>query len=152
MFLLNSMLTHLIYASVNRVIIGSGNGLSPFRRQAISQTNAHLLSVGPLGTYFSEIRNILQHFSFKKMYLERSSVKWRPFCPGGAELTMHTYPCSRKPAQRFHWVVGYVHQLVKKIWYPKLENKPAASIYSSNLSNPNQRYLNLRNFVFFEHC
>ena len=53
------MLTHLplcrIYASVNWVIIDSGNGLSPGRRQAITWTNAGLLSIGPVRTNFSEI-------------------------------------------------------------------------------------------------
>ena len=28
----------------------------------------------------------MQNFSFAKMYLKISSVKWRPFCPGGDEL------------------------------------------------------------------
>ena len=44
-----------IYASVNWVIIASGNGLSPARRQAIWWTNAALMSIGPLETNFSEI-------------------------------------------------------------------------------------------------
>ena len=53
-------LTHLplvpyIYASVNRVNIGSDNALSPIRCQAIIKTNAGLLSIRPLGTYFSAI-------------------------------------------------------------------------------------------------
>ena len=33
----------------------SGNGLSPFRCQSITWTNADLLSIDPLGTYFREI-------------------------------------------------------------------------------------------------
>ena len=36
-------------------IIGSGNGLSPVRRQAISWTNAALSSIELLETSFSEI-------------------------------------------------------------------------------------------------
>ena len=44
-----------VYASANWVNIGSGNGLSPDRHQAITWTNADLLSIGPLGTTFSEI-------------------------------------------------------------------------------------------------
>ena len=43
------------YASVNRVSIGSENGLSPIRRQAIIETNAGLLSIWPLGTNVNEI-------------------------------------------------------------------------------------------------
>ena len=35
--------------------IGSDNGLSPERRQAIIWTNARLLLIGPSGTNFSEI-------------------------------------------------------------------------------------------------
>ena len=37
-----------IYASVNSTIIGSDNGLSPGRRQAIIWTNTGLLSIGTL--------------------------------------------------------------------------------------------------------
>ena len=36
-------------------IIGSDNGLSPDRRQAIIWNNARLLLIGPLGTNLSEI-------------------------------------------------------------------------------------------------
>ena len=36
-------------------IIGSDNGLSPGRRQAIIGTNAGILLIGPLGRNFSEI-------------------------------------------------------------------------------------------------
>ena len=62
--------------------IGSDNGLSPGRRQAIIWTSAGILSIGPLGTNFSEILIGIQTFSFKKMHLKMSSVKWRPFCLG----------------------------------------------------------------------
>ena len=45
-----------VYASVNRVSIGSDNGLSSMRHQAIIQINAGLLlSIETLGTNFSEI-------------------------------------------------------------------------------------------------
>ena len=37
------------------IIIGSDNGLPPDRRQAIIWTNAGLLSIEPLRTYFSQI-------------------------------------------------------------------------------------------------
>ena len=39
---------------VNLTIIGSDNGLSPARRQAILLTNAGVLLMGPLGTNLSE--------------------------------------------------------------------------------------------------
>ena len=66
-------------------IFGSDNGLSPGRRWAITWTNAHILSIQPLGTTCGEIWNT--NFSFKKTHLKTSSAKWRPFCPGGDELT-----------------------------------------------------------------
>ena len=77
--------------SINQVSIGSDNGLSPIRRQIIIWTNAGLLSIGPLGTNFTEILTKVQNFSFTKMHLKISSVKWRPFCPGGDELMCQTH-------------------------------------------------------------
>ena len=66
-------------------IIGSDNGLSPERRQAIIWTNAGLLLIGPLGTNFSEILIEILTFSFKKMRL-KVSAKRRPFSLGLHEL------------------------------------------------------------------
>ena len=63
-------------------IIGSDNGLSPGRHQAIIQANAGILLIGPLGTNFSEILSEIHIFSFKKIHLKLSSGKWRPFCLG----------------------------------------------------------------------
>ena len=77
---------------MNQVSIGSGNVLSPIQLQAITWTNAHLLSIGSLRTNFSEIQIEIQSFSFKKMHLKMSSAKWRPFCPGGDELTEPSGP------------------------------------------------------------
>ena len=64
----------------NLTIIGSDNGLSPGRRQAITWTNVGILLIGPLGTNFSEMLIELHTFSFKKIHLKMSSGKWRPFC------------------------------------------------------------------------
>ena len=63
-------------------IIGSDNGLSPGRRQAIIWTNAGILLIGTLGTNFSEILIECHSFSFKKMHMKISSGKWRPSCSG----------------------------------------------------------------------
>ena len=68
-------------------IIGSDNGLSPGRHQAIIWTNAGILLIGTLGTNFSEILIIIGIFLFKKMGLKVSSAKWRPFCIGLKVLT-----------------------------------------------------------------
>ena len=72
--------THICVTKLT--IIGSDNGLSPGRRQAIIWTNAGILLIEPLGTNFSEILIGIQSFSFKKMRLKMSSAKWRPFCLG----------------------------------------------------------------------
>ena len=68
-------------------IIGSANGLSPIRRQAIIWTNAEILLIRILGTNFSEILIQIHTFSKKKMYLKMSSGKYRPFCLGLNVLT-----------------------------------------------------------------
>ena len=43
-----------LYASVNLTIIGSDNGLSPGRHQAIIWTNAGIFLIGPLGTNYND--------------------------------------------------------------------------------------------------
>ena len=63
----------------NLTIIGSDKGLSLGRHQAIIWTNAGILSIGPLGTNFSEISIKIYTFSFKVMYF-KLSAKWQPFC------------------------------------------------------------------------
>ena len=52
--------------------IGSGSRLSPVRRQAITWTKADVLSIGPLGTNFSEILVEIVAFSLTKMRLKMS--------------------------------------------------------------------------------
>ena len=69
-------------------IIGSDNGLSPDRRQAVIWTNAGILLIKPLGTNFSEILIGIQTFSFKKLHLKTSSAKWRVFWLGLNELNV----------------------------------------------------------------
>ena len=80
-------MTHICVSELT--IIGSDNGLSPGRRQAIIWNNAGLLLIEPLGTNFSEISIEIQTFLFKKMHLNMSSAKWRPFCLG---LNVLTHP------------------------------------------------------------
>ena len=71
-------MTHICVSKLT--IIGSDNGLSPDRRQAIIWTNAGILLIGPLGTNFSEILIEIQTFSFTKMRMKVSSAKRRPLC------------------------------------------------------------------------
>ena len=77
-------LTHICVGNLS--IIGSDNGLSPGRRQAIIWTNAGILFIGPLGTNFNEILLGIKIFSINAMQLKMSSAKWRQFCLGLNEL------------------------------------------------------------------
>ena len=60
--------THICVS--NLAIIGSDNGLSPGRRQAIIWTSYGILLIGPLGRNFSEILIEIQTFSFIIMHLK----------------------------------------------------------------------------------
>ena len=83
MGMFNSLRPSDAYTCVSKLtVIGSDNGLSPDRRQAIIWTNAGILLIGPLGTNFSEISIEILTFSFKKMGLKVSSAKGRPLCLG----------------------------------------------------------------------
>ena len=73
-----SRVMHICISKLN--IIGSHNGLSPGRRQAIIRTNAWILLIRTSETKFSEILSEIHTFSFKKMHLKMSSGKWRPLC------------------------------------------------------------------------
>ena len=72
--------THICVGKLT--IIGSDNGLSPERRQAIIWTNAGILLIGTLGTNFSEILIGTQTFSLKKIRLKMSSAKYCSFRVG----------------------------------------------------------------------
>ena len=66
-------------------IIGSDNGLSPGRRQAIIWANAGILLIGPLGTNLSEILIEIYTFSLKKnafenVVWEMAAILFRPQC------------------------------------------------------------------------
>ena len=64
--------THICVSKLTN--IGSDNGFSPGRHQAMIWTNAGILLMEPLGT------NEIYTFSFKKMHLKMPSGKSRPFC------------------------------------------------------------------------
>ena len=73
-------LTHICISKLT--IIGSDNGLSPGRRQAIIWTNAGILLIGFLATNFNDISIAIRKLSFKKSHLKMSSGKWRTICLG----------------------------------------------------------------------
>ena len=70
--------THICVS--RQTIIGSDNGLSPGRRQAIIWTSDGILLKWPLRTILSVVLIKSYILSFKKMHLKMSSVKWRPLC------------------------------------------------------------------------
>ena len=85
-------------------IIGSDNGLSPGRHQAIIWPNDGILLIWPPGTHFSEMLIEIYTISFKKMHVKMSPEKWRPFCLGLNVLTLRgweTHICARKSGH--HW-------------------------------------------------
>ena len=96
------MLTHwgqVTHICVSKLTtIGSDNGLSPGRRQAIIWTSDGILLIRTLGKNFSEFLSEIISFSFKKMHLKMSSAKWRLFRLGFNELKViindprHTWP------------------------------------------------------------
>ena len=92
-------LTHICVSKLT--IIGSDNGLSPGRRQAIIWTNGGILSIRNLGTNFTEILSETYTFSFKKIHLKMSSGKWRPFCLGLKKVQLVRRACM----PTIHWCV-----------------------------------------------
>ena len=70
--------THICVSKLT--IIGSDNGVLPRLCQAIIWPNAVILLIQPMGKKFSEILIEIHIFSFRKMHLNMSSVKWRLFC------------------------------------------------------------------------
>ena len=84
-------MTHICVSKLT--IIGSDNGLSPDRRQAIFWTNAGILLIGPLGTNFSEILIEIHAFTFKKMHLKKvvwniAAILSRPRCVKASALLL----------------------------------------------------------------
>ena len=74
------------------------------------------MSIGPLGTNFSEILSKIQNFSFTKMHLKISSVKWQPFFLGGDELNMKPCPCHRSCVLGKHILHGHT-SLGFLVWF-----------------------------------
>ena len=112
-------MTHICVSKLT--IIGSDNGLSPGRRQAIIWTNDGLLLIGHLGTHFSEISSEIHIFSFKKMHFKASSAKWRPSCLGLNELSFiiqSRLVLHANPHTWLQWIIhvyGYIKEQYKLI-------------------------------------
>ena len=93
-------MTHICVSKLS--IIGSDNGLSPGRRQAIIRTNDGMLLFGPLRTNFSKILSKIHIFSLKNAFenivCEMASIFTRPQCvkpiqaqPNNNDVNTHIY-------------------------------------------------------------
>ena len=79
------------------IIIGSDNGLSPSRRQAIIWTNAGILLIGPQGTNPNVILNsdiFFQENGIESVVCEMAAILSRPQCVN------HHYPHSQKETKQ----------------------------------------------------
>ena len=110
-------MTHICVSK--STIIGSDNGLSPGRRQAIIWTNAGILLIRTLATNFSKILGKIHSFSFSEIHLKMSSAKWRLFGLGLNELMGHMSPGS----DRWGYCPGTMSlQLFWKIGHPSMKS------------------------------
>ena len=63
-----------------QTIIGSNNGLSPGRRQAIIWTNAEILLIGPLGNLNRNLNIFTQENIFENVVWKMAAILSRPQC------------------------------------------------------------------------
>ena len=110
--------THICVSKLN--LIGSDNGLSPSRRQAIIRTNAGILLIGTLRTNFAEILSEIRTFSFKKMHLKMSAGRWRPFCLGLNVLLKDTTQNASDGVYLHHLISFYCSGRIKTRHLPLL--------------------------------
>ena len=103
--------------------IGSDNGLSPGRRQAIIWTNDGLLLDGPLGTNFSEISIEIYFHSGKcisKCRLENGGILSLPHSVGNSHRSASPRPTTLEEDQQLFvdFIKFYFHDLRFKAWGP----------------------------------
>ena len=87
--------THICISK--QTTIGSDNGLSTGRRQAIIWTNTGILLIRTLRRNLNEILSEIYTFSYMEMHLEMSSAKWRAFCLGLNVLNKTQTLCQAVP-------------------------------------------------------
>ena len=125
-----SRVTHICVN--NLTIIGSDNGLSPGRRQAIIWTNAAILLIRNLVTNLSEILSKMHIFSSKKMHLKMSSAKWRQMYLG---LNVLKWP--PRPAQYLHQNLFIPRTQCCGCWFPGDKEPGQHQLwYWPNYTNP----------------
>ena len=113
--------------------MGSDNGLSPGRHQAIIWTVAGILLIKPLGTKFSEILIEIHTFSLRKMHLKKWFVKRWPFCLG---INVLSGICVLVlPTILMYWVIPLLYDSITQAFV--IYTKPSVLPYfkSSELQN-----------------
>ena len=145
-------MTHICVG--NLTIIGSGNGLSPYRRQAIIWTNAEILLIGRVGTNFSELSIEILTFSFKKMRLKASPATWRPFCFGLNVLTGYylVWYCIWAILMNIFMLI---RDIISARWTPyRLANHYAFCVITTHFECQIRHYASLskmwENYAFYE--
>ena len=103
-----------IYASVNRVSIGSDDGLSPIRHQSIIWTKADILLIEPLKTNFRGILIENHIFPLIKMHLKLSSAKWQTFC---LALDLLITVTMNTPGSHIVYCGYVLHSVHSSLWY-----------------------------------
>ena len=141
-------MTHICVGKLT--IIGSDNGLSPGRRQAIIWINAGILLIWPLGKNFSEIYIEIFTFSFKKMRLKVSFAKWRTFClglnvlicPQAVLVPLHKVPGCDFPwhYSDVTWVLRHLRSLVTRVtWLFRCLKSPTTQLFVQQLVEVNNK-------------
>ena len=100
------------------------NSLRPSDAYMRRWTNAGILLIGTLGTNFSEILIDIQTFSFKKMHLKISSVKWHPFClvlnvlrtPAALAMTCCFIWLIPDTCSDYHYMTSFKSQQSVSLW------------------------------------
>ena len=137
--------THICVSKLTT--LGSVNGLSPGRRQAIIWTNDGILLIRTLGTNFSETLSKIQSFLFKKMHLKLSSAKWRLFRLSLNELKrsgegINTRKGINKYVQKTTYFLGYTRKKGDRYnacWCPGSMHPQAISSHDADSQTSNIR-------------
>ena len=105
----------------NQTIIGSDNGLSPGRRQAIIETNDGILLIGSLGRNFSEIsiEISIQENAFESVVCEMAAILSRPQCDnsGVGSIVVYSFPeIQREMSLRYSYGFRTMKHICSGVW------------------------------------
>ena len=114
-------------------IIGSDNGLSSGRRQAIIWTNAGIFLNWPLGANFSETLIEIHIFSFKNMHLKMSAdIFSRPHCVKcWPMISICVRPLYANIHMPLHFLVVYKSVLINQVMPGNWRPIPESLAYNS---------------------